>query len=80
MRRSDAFLATSRKTRETEQTAVQLALRAGLIRQFGSGLYGFAPTGERVRQKLICRIESEMEVIGAQAVNLPQLQYRTRSS
>jgi prolyl-tRNA synthetase len=58
-------------------TAVQLALRAGLIRQFGSGIYGLAPTGERVRQKLIRRIESEMEAIGAQAVNLPQLQYKS---
>ena len=58
-------------------TAVQLALRAGLIRQFGSGLYGFASTGERIRQKLIHRIESEMEAIGAQAVNLPHLQYKS---
>jgi prolyl-tRNA synthetase len=77
MRRSDAFLATSRETHETEQTAVRLAERAGLIQQFGSGLYGFTPTGERVRQKIIHQIRTGMEAIDAQAVNLPQLQYRS---
>jgi prolyl-tRNA synthetase len=77
MQRSDALLATSRETHETEQTAVQLAERAGLIQQFDSGLYGFTPTGERVRQKIIHQIRTEMEAIGAQAVNLPQLQYRS---
>ncbi|WP_248909039.1 aminoacyl--tRNA ligase-related protein [Halocatena marina] len=75
MRRNNVLLATSRAT--NKQTAAQLAVRAGLIHRFGSGLYGFTPTGERVRQKIIHRITSEMESIGAQAISLPQLQYRS---
>lgn len=53
-----------------------MALRAGLVEQFGSGLYGFTPAGERVRRNVIRRIESEMDAVGGQRVNLPQLQYR----
>ncbi|MFC6951408.1 aminoacyl--tRNA ligase-related protein [Halorubellus litoreus] len=76
MRRSDAFLATSREDRGEERDDVRLAVRAGLVRQFGSGLYGFAPTGERVRQKIIDVVAAEMDAIGGQRVSLPQLNYR----
>jgi prolyl-tRNA synthetase len=75
MRRSEAFLATSRESTDADRFAVRTAERAGLIRRFGSGLYGFAPVGERVRRKLVARVEREMERIGGQAVSLPQLQY-----
>ncbi|WP_396611864.1 aminoacyl--tRNA ligase-related protein [Haloferax sp. S1W] len=75
MRRSDATLFTSRETDGWENDTVQLAVRAGLVRQFGSGLFGFTPTGERVRQNLIHRIRAEMNAIGGQAVSLPSLQY-----
>ena len=76
MRRSDAFLATSREDRGETRDDVRLAVRAGLVRQFGSGLYGFAPTGERVRRKIIDVVASEMDAIGGQRVSLPQLNYR----
>jgi prolyl-tRNA synthetase len=76
VRRTEAFLPTSRESRNRAGETVRLALRAGLVRQFGSGLYGFTPTGEQIRRKVVHRIEAEMDAIGAQAVSLPQLQYR----
>ncbi|WP_458185827.1 aminoacyl--tRNA ligase-related protein [Haladaptatus sp. NG-WS-4] len=78
VRRTEAFLFTSRESRSRARESVRLALRAGLVRQFGSGLYGFTPTGERIRRNVIRRIEAEMEAIGGQAVSFPQLQYRHR--
>ncbi len=76
MRRSETTLFTSREGGEWSSDAVNLTVRAGLVRQFGSGLYGFTPTGERVRRKVIDRIETEMTAIGGQAIDLPQLQYK----
>ncbi|AFK20101.1 proline--tRNA ligase [Haloferax mediterranei ATCC 33500] len=70
------MLFTSREAAGWENDTVQLAVRAGFIRQFGSGLFGFTPTGERVRRKIIRRIKTEMDTIGGQAVSLPNLQYK----
>ena len=78
MRRSETILFTSRESHGWKNDAVGLAVRAGLVRQFGSGLYGFTPTGERVRQNVVRRLEAEMTAIGGQAVELPQLQYSQR--
>lgn len=75
VRRSDAVLFTSRESSDHEN-ATQLTLRAGLVRRFGSGLYGFTPTGERVRRKLCRHIEREMAAIGGQTIDLPRLQYK----
>jgi prolyl-tRNA synthetase len=76
VRRSDAFLATSREDRGEVRDDVRLAVRAGLVRQYGSGLYGFAPVGERVRQNVMDVVAAEMDGLGAQRVSLPQLNYR----
>lgn len=76
MRRSHAALFTSRDHSHEANDAVGLAFRAGLVRRFGSGLYGFTPTGERVRRKLCRHIEREMSAIGGQAIDLPRLQYK----
>jgi len=75
VRRSEAFLATSKEAPDTGTDVVALMCRAGLIREFGSGLYGFLPTGERVRRKITGRVEAAMETCGAQHVSLPALQY-----
>ena len=75
MRRSEAFLATSREAPDAGTDAVALMRRAGLIRDFGSGLYGFLPTGERVRRNITERVERAMDDCGAQQVSLPALQY-----
>lgn len=76
MRRSEAKLFTRREGNDHDNETVELLFRAGLVRQFGSGLYGFTLTGERVRQAIIDRIDDEMTAIGAQKIRLPQLNYR----
>jgi prolyl-tRNA synthetase len=75
MRRSEATLFTSRETNGHENETVQLTARAGLVRQFGSGLYGFTPTGERIREKIISHVDREMRAIGAQKISLPALNH-----
>jgi len=75
VRRSDALLATSHEAPDTGSDVAALLRRAGLIRSFGSGLYGFLPTGERVREKVTRRVEAAMAAVGAQRVSLPALQY-----
>jgi prolyl-tRNA synthetase len=76
MRRSEAKLFTRRAAGGTDSGTVALVRRAGLVRQFGSGLYGFTLTGERVRGAIIDRVDEEMSAIGAQKIRLPQLNYR----
>ena len=75
MRRTATTLFTSREPGRHENETVQLIFRAGLVRQFGSGLYGFTPMGERVRQQVLDHVEREMRAVGARRVNLPQLNY-----
>lgn len=76
MRRSEAALFTRRAGTGHESETVELIFRAGLVRQFGSGLYGFTLTGEQVRGAIIDRIDETMADIGAQKLRLPQLNYR----
>jgi prolyl-tRNA synthetase len=78
MRRSDLFLPASREVRGEGTDVTKLLRRAGLVRAFGSGLWGFTPAGERVRRKVEDRIRTGMDDIGAQGVRLPGLQYRER--
>lgn len=78
MRRSDLFLPTSRETHGGGINTTQLLVRAGLIRPFGSGLWGFTPAGQRVRQKVIHRLQTGLDSIGGQQVCLPGLQHRQR--
>jgi len=76
MRRSEAKLFTRREAGSDDSETVALVRRAGLVRQFGSGLYGFTLTGERVRGAIIDRIDEAMRDIGAQKIRLPQLNHR----
>ena len=73
MRCSEALLFTSRERTDHENETVRLTHRAGLARQLGSGLYAMTPVGQRVRQKVVARIEREMDAIGGQQVALPAL-------
>ena len=75
MRRSRSLLFTRREGTGHSNETVELAHRAGLIRQFGSGLYGMTPTGQQVRARLISHIKREMDDIGGQLVSLPALNY-----
>jgi len=72
VRRSECLLYTNREA-DSENETVELLRRAGLVRQFGSGLYGFTPTGERVRERLVSALDAAMCDIGAQKIGLPQL-------
>ncbi|MXV63745.1 proline--tRNA ligase [Natronorubrum sp. JWXQ-INN-674] len=73
MRRSETLLFTSRDADSHENETVARTLRAGLIRQFGSGLYGFTPTGQRVRENVVSVVQREMDAIGGQRIGLPSL-------
>jgi prolyl-tRNA synthetase len=76
MRRTEANLFTRREPGSHDSDTVALIRRAGLVRQFGSGLYGFTPTGEQVREGLVNRVDAAMRETGAQRIRLPQLNYR----
>jgi prolyl-tRNA synthetase len=76
VRRSDIFLPSSRESRGDGTETARLAERAGLVRGFGSGLYGFTPVGERVRRALVARVRQAMDAVGGQEVSLPALNYR----
>ncbi len=78
MRRSDLFLPASREHRGEWTGATRLLVRAGLIREFGSGLWGLTPAGQRVRAKIEARVHDAMRSVGAQEVSLPGLQYSDR--
>ena len=78
MRRSDLFLPASREDRGSGTDATKLLVRAGLIREFGSGRWGFTPAGLRVREKIADRVRAGMDAIGGQAVHLPGLQGKER--
>ncbi|WP_019991580.1 aminoacyl--tRNA ligase-related protein [Natronorubrum tibetense] len=73
VRRSEALLFTSREADGHENETVARTLRAGLVRQFGSGLYGFTPTGQRVRENVVSLVQREMDAIGGQQIGLPSL-------
>ncbi len=75
MRQSQLFLATARETpSEADVVSHQLMLRAGLVRQFTSGVYSFLPLGWRVLQKVENIVRQEMDAAGAQEVLLPIVQ------
>lgn len=65
-------------TRQTPGEAVvpshQLMLRAGLIRQLGSGMYSYLPLGLRALRKAMAIVREEMDAAGAVEVFLPTLQ------
>jgi len=74
MRWSRAFLPTLRDTpKEAEAVSHQLMLRAGLIRQLGSGAYSYLPLGLRVLSRVIAIIREEMNRTGAQECLLPAI-------
>ncbi|MGI6032525.1 MAG: proline--tRNA ligase [Coriobacteriales bacterium] len=52
----------------------RLLLRAGMIRQMGSGTYTFLPLGQKVLNKVIAIVNEEMDRIGAQQILMPILQ------
>jgi prolyl-tRNA synthetase len=76
MRRSDLFLPATREPRGAHEGTTGLLVRAGLVREFGSGLWGLTPAGRRVREKVVGRLRAAVRAAGGQEVDLPGLQYR----
>jgi prolyl-tRNA synthetase len=74
-RLSTYFLPTEREPpAEAEAISHKLMVRAGLIRQVGSGLWTWLPAGWRVHQKIVQIVREEMNAIGGQEMLMPVLQ------
>src|SRR5436309_1009524 len=74
-RLSSYFLPTEREApADAEATSHILMVRAGLIRQVGSGLWSWLPAGWRVHQRVVQIVREEMNAIGGQEMLMPVLQ------
>jgi prolyl-tRNA synthetase len=72
MRLSDLFFATLRDDPgEAEMPSHRLLLRAGYLRQLGSGIYSLLPLGKRVSDRVEQIIREEIDAIGGQEMEMP---------
>ena len=73
-RLSTYFLPTEREPpADAEAISHKLMVRAGLIRQVGSGLWSWLPAGWRVHQRIVEIVREEMNAIGGQEMLMPVL-------
>jgi len=56
---------------DAEALSHKLMVRAGLVRQVGSGLWSWLPAGWRVHQKVVQIVREEMDAAGAQEMLMP---------
>jgi prolyl-tRNA synthetase len=74
-RLSSYFLPTEREPPgDAEALSHKLMVRAGLIRQVGSGLWTWLPAGWRVHERIVQIVREEMDAIGGQEMLMPVLQ------
>jgi prolyl-tRNA synthetase len=72
MRLSSLFFTTLRDDpAEAEMPSHRLLLRAGYVRQLGSGIYSLLPLGFRVNKRVEQIIREEMDRIGCQEMEMP---------
>ncbi len=72
MRLSRLFFTTLRDDpADAEMTSHKLLVRAGYVRQLGSGIYTLLPLGFRVTQRVEQVIREEMNAIGGQEMEMP---------
>src|SRR3954466_12323851 len=72
MRLSQLFFATLRDDpSDAEMPSHRLLLRAGYLRQLGSGIYSLLPLGKRVSDRVEQVIREEMNAIGCQEMEMP---------
>ena len=72
MRLSQLFFQTLRDDpADAEMASHRLLVRAGYVRQLGSGIYSLLPLGFRVNQRVEQIIREEMDRIGGQEVLMP---------
>src|SRR5271154_4512800 len=76
MPRLSEYLLPTEKQPPSDAEAIshKLMVRAGLIRQMGTGLWTWLPAGWRVHQRVAQIIREEMDAIGAQEMLMPVLQ------
>lgn len=75
MRASNIFIPTLKEIPAEAQTAShQLMLRAGLIRQLGSGLFTWLPLGLKLLRKVEAVVRDEMNKAGALEILMPNIQ------
>jgi prolyl-tRNA synthetase len=73
-RLSTYFLPTEREPpADAEAISHKLMVRAGLIRQVGSGLWSWLPAGLRIHQRVVQIVREEMNAIGGQEMLMPVL-------
>src|SRR6058998_1120094 len=73
-RLSEYFLPTERDPpADAEALSHKLMVRAGLIRQLGSGLWSWLPAGWRVHEKIVQIVREEIDAIGGQEMLMPVL-------
>jgi prolyl-tRNA synthetase len=71
---STYFLPTEREPpADAEAISHKLMVRAGLIRQVGSGLWSWLPAGWRTHQRVVQIVREEMNAIGGQEMLMPVL-------
>jgi prolyl-tRNA synthetase len=72
MRLSQLFFATLRDDpADAEMPSHRLLVRAGYVRQLGSGIYSLLPLGFRVNKRVEQVIREEMDRIGCQEIEMP---------
>jgi prolyl-tRNA synthetase len=76
MTRLSRFLLPTEKQPPADAEALshKLLVRAGMIRQVGSGLWTWLPAGWKVHQKVVQIVREEMDAIGGQELLMPVLQ------
>jgi prolyl-tRNA synthetase len=58
---------------DAEALSHKLMVRAGLVRQVGSGLWSWLPAGWRVHQRVVQIVREEIDAIGGQEMLMPVL-------
>src|SRR5215207_2938491 len=72
MRLSQLFFATLRDDpADIEMPSHRLLVRAGYVRQLGSGIYSLLPLGKRVNDRVEQVIREEQNAIGGQEIEMP---------
>ena len=75
MRLSSLFLPTERQPpADAEALSHKLMVRAGLVRQVGSGLWSWLPAGWRVHETIVQIVREEIDAIGGQEMLMPVVQ------
>ena len=73
-RLSEYFLPTEREPpADAEAVSHKLMVRAGLIRQVGTGLWSWMPAGWRVHERIVQIVREEMNAIGGHELLMPVL-------